>query len=85
MSEWFVLHWYLVLGLALLAFGVVCVWRAICADSKGEVASWLSDLLIWPAIFRQDRGGTSRKFIVVGLVVMLLLVILSVWINPDVR
>lgn len=83
MNEWFSLHWYLVAGIGLLVVGALCVLRAMSADSRQGRASWLSNLLIWPAVIREDEGWTRRAFIVVGIVVILLLVFFGIWINPS--
>ena len=84
MSSWLVSHWYLLAVVLLVGVGAACVWYIDREARAGNRQSILSYLLIWPAIFQAERKAkvkTSTRFVVAGVIVMLLLVIAGTLIN----
>ena len=85
MAAWIETHWYLLAVLLAAGAGALCMWLLYRRAPTGKPLSLLSYLLVWPLIFDSERKAktkTSGRFVVAGVVVMLLLIAVGLVINP---
>lgn len=85
MRIWLNEHWYLLVGVALVVVGALAV-RALSVESpRTSRHSMLSYLLVWPLLIEKDGQRTSRRFFILGVLAMVVLVTLSILIHPESR
>ena len=80
---------FLIVGVILVAVAIVFALYASRQSSGNARRSFWDYFFLWPLLFApQKKNGTptsSKRFIVIGLVVMVLLIIGSMVVHPAVR
>lgn len=87
MSAWLFAHWYVLAGALLVGLSIVYFLYATVNPSKNGAWSALAYILFWPLILDGKRKGqkSSTRFVVIGLLIMVLLVVGSILWHPNVR
>ena len=80
---------YLLIGIGLVLLDIVLAYRASRRDSGIGRRSFWEYFFLWPLLFpprkQGDKPASNNRFIVGGLIVMVLLIIGSIVIHPAVR
>ena len=79
---------YLLIGAVMVATGAISVYFVIQRDMRESKRSVFRYLLLWPILFEQHRKNAGKKsgaFMIVGVVIMILLILASILVHPEVR
>ena len=79
---------YLLIGAVMVATGAIAVYFVIQRDMRESKRSVFHYLLLWPILCEQTRKNAGKKsgaFMIVGVVIMILLILASILIHPEVR
>lgn len=84
MIDWVMQHFYLLAG-AFLAALLLAYLVVVSRRPQAEKRPVFSCLLLWPLILKHDGGKTRLRFVVVGVLIMVLLVAADMIFSPSVR
>lgn len=87
-NNWFLDHWFLLLGLFLLGGVSFLTYFLVVRTSRGQKRSKYDYLIVWPLLldeYLKNKTELSRIFVVIGLILMFLLILFGILSHPTVR